>query len=407
MPIPIGTKVSYTSRSLKKQNKTLVNTGTIVSQNAGWYKIDTSPINHRANSLKILENDKKSPKKSPIPFKPTHTKISRNFRCLLENNDNENQTQQQILEHCCKKFHLKDIKLINKIGEGAFGKVYLCSASYKTNSGISHKSSDLNIAVKIIDIPARYNNKTKTNLIKEKQIVDQDREIEYSYYMGEVGLGPKIYHTFFTEDLTKSLKQYIIMEPFSFNAHDILKSNILDIEKSKLISEMISLMKKQIYDYNLFCMDTKPTNYVVNIDNETLDSSSKITEIRLIDFGDWCFLEQPFPKEESSYNPVIEHISTNERIDLFYLTQLIQLYINIYYYISNPNNETKVSNILNIFNNELIFKNRYQYKDKLKIVLGTSNNNNSTIGYMLYFYSNMIKKSKKDITIDDIFRLIK
>ena len=196
----------------------------------------------------------------------------RNYRCM-----NPGRSTHITLDNCSRD--VSNVNLKDVIGEGGFGVVYGGSGTYKGRK--------TDIALKII---------------KNANINEIFEEIEYSYYMSDVGLGPKVYDAFFTK-VGKTYKQYIIMEPFDGGGVKALLSNdITKREKEEIIIRMAQILYKQIFQYGLECYDIKPDNFVYR---------KKRTVVKLIDFGkDWC----NFIPERS-----------NRRKKLIYLILLVQL----------------------------------------------------------------------------------
>ena len=192
-----------------------------------------------------------------------------------------------ILNKCQKV--LTKIKLGSKLGEGAYGKVYKATALEGLN--------EISVAIKIADV-------------KSENLEDISTEIKYAKYMSDVNIGPKIYDSFYIKKLD-IYKHYIIMEPFSLNCHDALQENIPKKSKLKIINSMISLLRKQIFKYKLYCSDIKPANYVCNLE-------PKIS-VKMIDFGsDLCFYDDIFKNSD---------VPNNIRSEIFYLLELLQLYL--------------------------------------------------------------------------------
>ena len=229
--------------------------------------------------------------------------------------------------------------------------------------------------------------------IKDKDIRETIRynEIEYSHYMGSVGLGPKVYHTFFVKESKNSIKQYTLMESFDKNAFETLKSNIALSEKLILVKSMINLLKKQIFEYGLFCIDTKPQNFVCNV-------SDIVQEVRIIDFGRWCFFGNVLQESAISYN-LKEYKKITDISTIVYLSQLIQLFLVIKY--------SRIElDVLLPFYNDKIFIERNKYKDQLEELFGLSNKPNSDIGFMLYHYIKSFDQNLDIIDINTIFKYI-
>ncbi len=177
------------------------------------------------------------------------------------------------LLHNCSIF--PDIQLTEVLGEGSFGIVYLGEATY-TEPSSSKKNSPrkkkIKVAVKFI----------KADL-SAKDFESLNLEITYSYNMGIMGLGPKIYDAFYYIDKSKKYRQVIIMDYYKYDGLSALK--IANTQQSiDIVTQMINLIKQMIFVNGMYCVDIKPSNFIIN---ETL------TDVKLIDFGsDWCTPEK-------------------------------------------------------------------------------------------------------------------
>jgi serine/threonine protein kinase len=179
------------------------------------------------------------------------------------------------------------------IGRGSFGKVYRYSVDYF--------GEPTKVAVKEIAFdPINPDN---------NEISKNTKEIELGYSMGDLGIGPEIYGTFFEINNTQSTgTQYVIMEPMDTNGHDYLTSPIYSkVQKKFVVGHMMEILHKQIFHVGIFCFDVKPGNYLVNISP---------LEVKMIDFGDCSFADDP---------GMIDFLENKEY--LVYLIQLIQLKI--------------------------------------------------------------------------------
>ncbi len=175
----------------------------------------------------------------------------------------------ELLNFCS---NLKDIKLTEILGEGTFGIVYLGEAIYK--------SMKIPIAVKIIK-----------SILSDKDFEKLDHEITFTYNMGTLGLGPKVYDAFYFINKQGGYKQVIIMDYYKYNGIEALEKAD-KTESIDIITKMINLIKKMVFTHGMYCVDIKPGNFVVNAD---------LNEVKLIDFGsDWCFPQKLMTDNEKS-----------------------------------------------------------------------------------------------------------
>jgi serine/threonine protein kinase len=255
----------------------------------------------------------------------TVTQPVRNYRCLdIDDNNDLNDEQIEIILNNCPRA-LKNIELQWVLGEGSFGTVYKGKA-FINNQKTKKK---IDIAIKKITI---------------KDPTDQDiselfDEVEYSYYMGEEGIAPIIYDSFFVkvgqtskEETHKDIVQFIIMESMDTTVHDLLVENKVSIKKkNESIRKILHILYKQIYELGIRCTDIKPANFLYNWKNAS---------VKVIDFGaDSCvFSNKNYSKKE---------------LDALYLSLMILLYFNIRDYIK----KLKLKTFKPFFENN-IFKNR-------------------------------------------------
>ena len=95
-----------------------------------------------------------------------------NYRCSYVN-------ESDVLNSCSR--NIKDIRLLGVIGEGTSGIIHKAEGKVRSKKG-SGRAPKVYFAVKIMEL------RTKGATSKE---------VDYSYYMSEVGLGPTIYDTFY------------------------------------------------------------------------------------------------------------------------------------------------------------------------------------------------------------------
>lgn len=206
--------------------------------------------------------------------------VQGNKRCRTIKDPNI--SDQELLNQCSGTTNR--IRLLNLIGEGTFGKVY--RAVGKFHGG----TEGMREPFRRITGPASTRDRFAVKFIKEMDLKEMEDEIRFSYYMGESGLGPKVYDAFYykiehydngTRYFTYS--QIIIMEYMDSSCADALKSrNLSDEIKHSICIQMCELVFKQMTDFKLVCIDMKPGNFVYK---------SETNEVKLIDFGaDFCTL---------------------------------------------------------------------------------------------------------------------
>ncbi len=288
--------------NLRKKSKQTISQKNVkicnpASQKAKNPAYECNPLTGRWN----LRKKNRSCKKPNSPDRSQYKLPSFNYRC-----QKKNMTDRTALETCSLK--VKDISLSSLIGEGAHGKVYKATGVYN--------SKKIDIAVKIIH---------NANL---DEMFD---EVNYSYYMSELEIGPQIYDAFFQKKRNMYI-QYIIMEPFDGEVESLLRSNTTSIKfKKYAINKMCLLLYRLLFESSLECYDIKPTNFVYK----------KNGTIKMIDFGStWCksnVNETPFHK------------------NIIYLILLIQLAYLVKKYSSND------VSVLNQFNNVPIFYHREKH----------------------------------------------
>lgn len=229
----------------------------------------------------------------------------------------------EVLHKCTND---KNLRLIEEIGSGAFGTVYL--ANYHNKK----------ICIKRIE--TEYD----TNQELNEAIDDIIYEVEYCYNMAVQKIGPKIYDAFYiVNEKDKKILCYILMEVFDSDVYGAYESKKFTVaELVEINKQMINLLKRQIFINSIYCVDIKTGNYVVKKEN------GKII-VRMIDFSNtYCTLGK-YPEEYKS-------------VEYLYLTILLQLYLFICLFIVDYNIDKVV---LEPFYNDKIFK-KYVINKKLK-----------------------------------------
>ena len=226
---------------------------------------------------------------------------SRNYQCFKK------------LEQCFEEGGLVNLKLGSLVGEGSYGKVYLGTAEFGPSKRIVNVSKQ-NPRKSIRKIKSPVSSKVAIKVIQgtEHNLNNIFLEVEFCIYMSELGIGPKVYHSFYTKK-NDDITQYIVMEPMSMSCEKALENkNIPLSDKLEIVTEMINLLEIQIFDMGLMCTDIKPHNYMVNIEN------NKNMGVKMIDFDSgFCKFD-----EQS-----MDYALKSERKKVFFLMMMIQLYL--------------------------------------------------------------------------------
>ena len=265
----------------------------------------------------------------------------RNYKC-------SEQRFSKALENCSRE--IKDIELGKVIGSGSFGTIYSAIGEYK--------GEQIKLALKVI---------VGINLD------EMNYEIEYSYYMSEIGLGPKIYDAFFFDGREEAavlrrgvwrhhVIQILIMEPFDMSVSGAFNN----IKDEKIIKDLVlqigDILYSMIFKYNLECIDIKPGNFVYRKSDKA---------VRMIDFGaDWCKFKKHYNRREKT---------------TFYLMMLIQFF---WLAVTTTNIDSKV--LKQQFNTFIIpsgygfiFKDREDYIDDMEKLLKVNNGVATMYGHYL------------------------
>ena len=185
------------------------------------------------------------------------TDIVFNRRCnqIFDSND-----YQYIIDSCSKY----DVILGNIIGQGSDAIVFY---------GLL--DDNLKVAVRF--------NKTEN---EKKHNID----VAFSYNMGILGIGPNIIDIFYYQDTNHDYNQVIIMEYFKYDGN-LVFTNISFDKILFIIESIINLMYIIIYEHKFYCVDIKPSNFVIN---------ENIDVVKMIDFdSNNCFTDLLDKKIES------------------------------------------------------------------------------------------------------------
>lgn len=227
-------------------------------------------------------------------------------------------------------------------GSGSFGTVI---------RGISKNGKPL--VIKIIIVTDGYEN-----------MEDIRTELEYSKWMSEERIGPKVYEAFHykmpyrimrrhpilyniieqliekkrngeihnqqLEILTRpgngdvnTFCQFIVMEEFDMDCETALNSREYPINiKNEIVGQMLDILIKKI-NAGLYCYDSKASNFVVNVDEDTYR-----VVVRIIDFGpEYCNdTTNRYTKIFSTMNNRTDYMGFNSS-ERFFLFSVIQIYM--------------------------------------------------------------------------------
>lgn len=267
---------------------------------------------------------------------------------------------------CQRKFKdcslvFNNVQLLKELGSGTYGTVYNAQGTYK--------SKKYSFAVKEI---------------RNVLLQNINDEYNYSIYMSNMKLGPRVFdgfyflqNSFIKKSKTKKqipqgtyCTQYIFMEKYHENVTNLFLDKKLSPNDIKIIlKKMIKLLFNKIFFSNVICYDIKPSNFVFKIIDKQID-------IRLIDFGEFC---EP------------NRLTENKRIAIFILL-MVQLAFNIKFL--NPN----IQKELKIFNTSELFKNRLKY-------INLCFNELETNELMFRNYSHYIRKTNSLQSLSDLYSI--
>ena len=208
---------------------------------------------------------------------------------------------QEIVNECSK--NLRRITLGQKLGKGTFGVVYKAKGIYipeaRYRTGPKSRTSDM------VEFAVKF--------IKDMSEEEMVKEINFSYYMSEMDLGPKMYDAFyFFNEINNSLTQVIFMEYFDMDCGKALTNPMYRQDrKQSICKQMLDLVYKQYFDAGLICIDMKPGNFVYRYSDN---------KVRIIDFGeDYCR-----SNNDGKFSDIF--------LELTYSVILLQMYVLSYEY---------------------------------------------------------------------------
>jgi len=159
--------------------------------------------------------------------------------------------------------HLKEgIILGSLIGHGTYGLVYRCVYKRKI------------CAIKIVF----------------SENIDEDIDELLLYEKFNAIIGPSVYDIFYLTDECNKHIIFIILELFDYDLEYALKNRIVD--EVLLIRECIRIINSMVFDYDIFCIDIKPQNFIFK----------RPLNVKLTDFGgNFCAsLSEDFTREISA-----------------------------------------------------------------------------------------------------------
>lgn len=172
------------------------------------------------------------------------------------------------IETCTNK-KITNVTIKKKLGAGGFGTVYLI------NCRMNGVYLDLAAkAEKVVCAPGKHC-KPETFDDHLGYMIESS---EISYLMGEKKLGPKVYDSFYSieeKESEKNINHYLIMEPFDDSCSHAVKSIGLTHIK-KMIKDMFTILRKMVYDQEVYCTDVKLENFLYRY---------KGHQTRMTDFG--------------------------------------------------------------------------------------------------------------------------
>ena len=169
------------------------------------------------------------------------------------------------------------------LGEGGYGVVYGFVIRKKNRLGIL--GSPKNVAIKM-------------QAIKKRKLIDFIKEAQYAAELGDKGISPKVYSTFYYEVKSPNLPprrvpEYvgiIVMERFQMSVLDALMKppqNMKIRYIQQMLTGMFNVIDRMLQE-NIYCSDIKPGNFVVNFlrrDPVGFPNVINSVDVALIDFS--------------------------------------------------------------------------------------------------------------------------
>jgi hypothetical protein len=296
-------------------------------------KFETSPSNKRSSVTKS----------SPNPNK-VRSEVQGRSKLFNKLNKNRNCLDKDLYE--CMSNGIEIVGDFSIIGAGSFG-ILLRS---ETRMGYP-------IAIKtIIKLDTSESG---------KEFNEMERELAFSYYMGDVGIGPEVLDSFYynldrddfkkypelrkvilfiiqnivhkrlqisiTEKKRPAEIQFIIMKSYEYDCNQIFEMGN-NTYSASTVKQMIELVKKQI-NLGMYCHDVKPGNFVANI------SKNGKVDVKMIDFGaDFCTEKQIYARHKN--DEICKELGV-PYTDVLLISNIIQIYI-MYAVIANYKTDRSV-----------------------------------------------------------------